>query len=164
MPIFEIKTPDGKTFEVDAPDQKSALDTLGTMRGGNPQPKPSNPDLSGGWSMGNEAMDFMTQGLSSKMNAAGGSLIDSTIGAIKGDGFNYSDNYNKHLQFQREMQSDYGEKNPARAGVGKAAGLGLSVVAAPVIGSGLKGAAATGAAYGSLFGAGQDADSISERA
>lgn len=39
MAMFELQTPDGATYEVEAPDEQSAIDALGQMQGGTPQPE-----------------------------------------------------------------------------------------------------------------------------
>lgn len=115
------------------------------------------------WGMFAEAMDTVTMGGQSKINAAGGGLIDATIGALKGEGWDYSGNYNRALEQQRADQAAYQEQNPVKAGVGTAAGIGLGVTSLPAIGRGFKGAVATGAAYGGGAGAIRDADSWQER-
>jgi hypothetical protein len=179
MPIFEMQTPDGKTYEVDAPDMASALRALGKAGGTNPtsgidseisgmlpessvgaaKPK-GNADL---WGTGSQATDFLTMGGSTKLAAAGAGLLDAGLGAIKGEGFNFSDNYTKNLEQQRANQAAYADQNPVRAGLGTAGGLALGVARAPVWGKGIKGAIGTGSIYGSLGGALQDADSIEDR-
>ncbi len=116
------------------------------------------------WSTSATAMDTFTGGLQSKLNAFGGGMIDATIGAIQGDGWNYSDNYNKHLQNQREQQAVYEDNHPVKTAIGQGAGVGLAVTALPVFGKGFKGALGTGAGYGAFMGAGSDAESIPERA
>lgn len=131
---------------------------------GEPQAVPQEPSASAGWSMGNEAVDFLTGGLSNKMNAAGAGVIDATLNAIQGGDFNYSDAYNKHLAFQRKMQGDYEAESPLKAAIGKGAGLVLGVTSMPVWGKGIQGAAGTGAGYGAVMGAGDDANSLTERA
>lgn len=125
------------------------------------QPAAPDPDY---WSSGATAMDTFSGGLQSKLNAAGGGLIDATIGAIQGDGWNYSDNYNKHLQNQREQQAVYEANHPVRTAIGQGGGMALAVTSLPVFGKGLKGAIGTGAGYGSLMGAGADAETLPERA
>jgi len=158
MPVFEIETPDGKTFEVDAPNEQAAMQALQGMI------KPQKPSQSGYWSMSDETMDFVSGGLMTKANAAIGGLVDAGFGAIRGDGWNYSDNYNENLNQLRQAQADYGEENPIRGTIGKGAGLALGITQLPVWGSRLAGAAGTGAVYGGIMGAGSDAESISERA
>lgn len=116
------------------------------------------------WGTSQTASDMLTGGLQSKLNAAGGGLIDATIGAIKGDGWNYSDNYNKHLEFQRGEQQQFEEQNPGKALFGKATGVALGVTSLPVFGQGIKGALMTGGGYGGVMGLGQDADSMTDRA
>jgi hypothetical protein len=162
MPVFEIQTPDGKTFEVEAPDQNAAIQALSGM--GGPQPKSNAPESKADyWGMMDQAMNTVTMDGAMKLNAAGGGLIDATMGAVKGDGFNYSDNYNKHLAFQRGNRDLYNEQNPIRSGIGTGAGLALGITNGPVIGNGIKGAIKTGLAYGAGGGALQDANSIKER-
>lgn len=115
------------------------------------------------WGTGSQALDVVTMGLANKGGAAMNGLIDATIGAVKGDGFNYSDNYNKWLEWQRSNQRLYNDENPIRSGLGTAAGVALGVASMPVFGRGLLGAAGTGAAYGGVGGAAQDADTVNER-
>lgn len=127
-------------------------------------PENKQPSKSGYWGTANEAMDFATGGLMTKGNAAVGSLFDSTINAMQNGDWNFSENYNRLLEEQRQAQRDYNEESPIRSGLGKAAGLALAVTQLPVVGTGVKGGTATGGLYGSVIGAGQDADSLEERA
>jgi hypothetical protein len=177
MPIFELQTPDGQTYEVDAPDMASALRALG----GNSAPNPSlgmDADISGSlpdapvgppkgnpalWGTGNQAVDTLTMGGSTKLNAAGAGLLDATAGALQGEGFNFWDNYNKNLEQQRSNQAAYADQNPVRSGLGTAGGIALGVARGPTWGKGIKGAMATGAGYGALGGALEDAGSIEDR-
>lgn len=116
------------------------------------------------WGMGYEGIDFLTMGGSTKGAAAVSGLMNATIEAAKGKGFNYSNEYNKSLAQQRADQEAYETEHPYRATAGKVGGVALGVARAPVIGSGLSGAALTGAAYGAGGGALQDADSLGQRA
>lgn len=119
----------------------------------------------------NSTMNMLTMGAMPKINAAGGSLIDSTVGAIKGEGFKFSDNYNKQLAQQRADQTAYEAQNPVKSGIGKATGLlgGMAMLPAAMPfkgagwGAGIGNAATTGAAYGGIGGAIQDAGSLNER-
>lgn len=119
---------------------------------------------SGYWGISSEAMDLFTAGLMSKGGAAINGLLDAGVGAAKGEGWNYSDNYNKWLNWQRENQRLYNEEHPARAAAGKAVGIALGVTQLPMLGNGLMGAAGTGGLYGAIAGAGGDANSLPERA
>lgn len=179
MPIFEMQTPDGKSYEVDAPDMAAALRALGMKNPASPslsadpsimgdmpnasvgtaKPK-GNPGL---WGSGFEAADTVTMGGSTKLAALGSGLVDSAFGAANGDGFNFWDNYDKSLQDQRANQQAYAEAYPGRATAGKLGGLALGVARAPVWGKGVKGAVATGSGYGALGGALEDAGSIEDR-
>lgn len=128
----------------------------------NEQPKSGGGDPSR-WSVFNEAMDTLTMGGQMKANAALGGLADATMGAVQGQGWNWSDNYNKQLEAQRADQAAFQEQSPVRSGIGTGAGIALGVAKAPFIGSGWGGAAKTGLAYGAAGGALQDANSIPER-
>lgn len=115
------------------------------------------------WGIRDQAIDTLTMGGSTKLGAAGAGLMNATIGAIKGEGWNYSDAYNKELERLRASQSAYNEENPISSGVGTAAGVALGVARGPMWGSGVKGAIGTGAGYGFVGGALQDASSIEDR-
>jgi len=115
------------------------------------------------WSTGQEGMDTLTMGGQSKLNAAGGALVDSAFGLARGEGWNWSDNYNKLLQEQRDNQAAYNEENPGLTAAGRAGGIALGVARGPAWGRGLKGAVVTGTGYGALGGALEDAGSIEDR-
>ena len=155
MPLFELQTPDGETYEVEAPDENSALEALGQMQA--PQGDASR------WGMFPEAMDMVTMGGASKLNAAGGGLIDASIGAIQGNGFDFQNSYNSRLQEQRADQAAYQAESPIKSGIGKGAGVALGITSLPTIGRGFAGAVKTGTAYGTTGGLLQDADSLQER-
>jgi len=147
-----------------APDPSLGMDSdisasLPETSVGPARPK-GNPNL---WGTGNQAVDTLTMGGSTKLNAAGAGLLDATLGAVQGEGFNFWDNYNKNLEEQRANQAAYANANPIRSGLGTAGGIALGVARAPVWGKGVKGAIGTGGVYGSLGGALQDADSIEDR-
>lgn len=115
------------------------------------------------WSMMDQATDTVTMGGSTKLGAAGAGLMDAVIGAAKGDGWNYSDAYNAQLARIRANKDAYNEANPIRSGVGTAAGVTLGIARGPMWGSGVRGAIGTGAGYGFVGGALQDASSIEDR-
>ena len=115
------------------------------------------------WGMFPEAMDTLTMGGASKLNAAGGAVIDASLGALQGKEWNYSEPYNRQLEQQRADQSAYQEQNPNKSMGGKAAGVGLGITSLPFA-KGFTGAVKSGAGYGVLGGALQDADSKEQRA
>jgi len=115
------------------------------------------------WGTFPEAMDFLTMGGSTKLNAAGGALIGATVDAARGNGFDWSKQYDQQLAQQRADQEAYNTQHPYRSAVGKGAGLALGITNMPVIADGLKGALLTGAAYGGAGGGLQDASSIKDR-
>lgn len=174
MPQFLITGPDGKKYKVTGADANGALNALKSQLGhatgdASPPPVPqpnAAPPPSGNpgmWSTAAEALDTLTSGGQSKLNAAGGALVDSAFDYAKGNGWNYGDNYNKILQEQRDNQSTYNEQNPGLTALGQAGGIALGIARGPVWGAGLKGAAVTGAGYGAAGGALTDANSIGER-
>jgi hypothetical protein len=156
---IRIEFPDGTDAETI---NKVMTEAYQRSQGGQQETQP--PSRAGEWSTRKEAMDFVTGGLMTKGGAAFSGLLDAGVGAVQGEGWNYSDNYNKWLDRERQAQADYNNENPVRSAIGKGAGLALGITQLPVWGAGWKGAAGTGALYGSIMGAGQDADSISERA
>lgn len=115
------------------------------------------------WSTSQEGMDTLTMGGQSKLNAAGGALVDATADWLRGNGFNWSDNYDKLLEQQRANQAAYNAQNPGLTAAGRAGGIALGVARGPVWGKGVTGAIKTGAGYGTLGGGLQDANSIGER-
>lgn len=158
MPTFDITAPDGKKYRVTGDNKEGALAAV--KKRSMPVGDPTRGAAS------SSAMNMLTMGAMPKINAAGGSLIDSTIGAIKGEGFNYSDNYNKQLAQQRADQAAYEEQNPVKSGVAKGVGLtaGMAMLpAATPFKSGLANSVTTGAAYGGVGGAIQDANNMEER-
>lgn len=155
MPLFELQTPGGETFEVEAPDENSALEAVGQMQA--PQGNASR------WGMFPEAMDMVTMGGASKLNAAGGGLIDASVGALQGKGWDFQGPYNQQLEQQRADQAAYQSESPIKSAVGKGAGVALGITSLPTIGRGFAGAVKTGTAYGTTGGLLQDADSLEER-
>ncbi len=119
-----------------------------------------NADLG---SMSGQAMDQMTGGLSQKANAGLLGLIQGGIvDPAMGRGFNVGGRYNDVLNMQRNNQAAYNTQNPGKAALGNAMGVGAGLMLMPSIGTGVKGAAMTGAAYGGLLGAAQDGGTVQE--
>ena len=117
-------------------------------------------------SMTNSAVNLLTFGLGEKLGAAAIGGLDTLV-----EGGNYSDNYNRQLSQMRADQKAYEAENPKKAMAGKAVGLALGITSAPAFAAkqgarlaGRVGAVAkTGAAYGGVGGAAQDADTLNER-
>ena len=114
---------------------------------------------------GNDPASF----LNSKLNAAGGALVRSAFDLARGNGWTWGDNYDTILQEQRDNQAAYNEENPIRTGLGRAGGIALGVARgpawagparAPAWARGTIGAIGTGAGYGFVGGALEDASSI----
>lgn len=185
MPQYLITGPDGKKYKVTGPSAQGALDALKRQFDGGGASAPNmslgvdadigamTPDVPVGkavprgnannWSAAKEGMDTLTMGGQSKLNAAGGALVDAAFDYFRGNGWNWEDNYNKLLGDQRNDQAAYVEENPNKAAAGRAAGIALGIARGPAWGRGLKGAAVTGAGYGTVGGLLQDADTIGER-
>jgi hypothetical protein len=115
------------------------------------------------WDSSRQAMDTLTMGGATKGGAALTALLDATVNAIGGRGFDYSNQYNENLADLRAAQAQYNQDSPVMARVGDAGGLALGVARLPVVGKGILGALLTGAGYGAAGGALQDAESIPER-
>jgi len=159
--MIDLGAPESEIDEYVASEGVSAEQLRGSASAGTAAP----------WTMGQETMDFLTMGGQSKLNAAGVGLIDATVGAIQGKGWDFSTPYNRELAEQRAAQEQYGQQHPVKKRVGQAAGLGVGIARLPAI-SAFKGAgllprtgnaAITAGTYGGIGGAIQDADSISER-
>lgn len=124
------------------------------------------------WNMMSSAMDMLTMGGQSKLNAAGKGLIEGTASVLRGQPWNFSDVYNRELAEERGSQAQFAERHPIQNRVGQGVGLGVGIARLPAAtvfrGSGLAprmgNAAITGGIYGTAGGLIQDADSIGERA
>jgi hypothetical protein len=182
MPSFIITGPDGKKYKVTGADAQGAYNALKRQLGGGsadvgsaglaPDIGASIPDISlqsapvgdaSQWSSAKEGMDTLTMGGQSKLNAAGGALVRSAFDVARGNGWTWGENYDKILQEQRDNQAAYNEENPGRTALGRTAGIALGVARGPAYGKGLLGASATGAGYGFIGGALEDASSIEDR-
>lgn len=182
MPSYIITGPDGKKYKVTGADAQGAYNALKRQLGGGSADVGSAgmssdigaslPDISlqaapkgdaSQWSSAKEGMDTLTMGGQSKLNAAGGALVRSTFDLARGNGWTWGDNYDQILQEQRDNQAAYNEENPVRTAIGRAGGIALGVARGPAIGKGLLGATATGAGYGFIGGALEDASSIEDR-
>lgn len=180
MPSYIITGPDGKRYKVTGPDPQGAMNALKQQLGGGVSSAGMAPDIGGMlpdkplaqpepvgnsslWSSGREGVETLTMGGQSKLNAAGGALVDSAFDWARGNGWNWTDNYNKLLQEERDNQTAYNEESPGLATAGRVGGLAIGVARGPAWGRGLKGAAATGAGYGFVGGALEDASSIEDR-
>ncbi|MBN8994445.1 MAG: hypothetical protein J0H94_04410 [Rhizobiales bacterium] len=191
VPTFEITTPDGKVFHVEGPNAEGALDAVKKMQAAQPsQPAASDPPSSepanpmeGQGSMFDTAMNGATFGLGDE--AAG--VIGGLMGLIDGKGFDYG--YNKVTGNIRDSIKDYRTREPTKAALSEIGGAlatvpvtgainlfrapALAAKTAPLltraaasVGRGaatLGNAAATGATYGAIYGAGDAEGGIPER-
>lgn len=182
MPSYIITGPDGKKYKVTGADAQGAINALKRQLGGgsadvgsagmSPDIGASIPDVplqaapkgdANQWSSAKEGMDTLTMGGQSKLNAAGGALVRSAFDLARGNGWTWGDNYDTILQEQRDNQAAYNEENPIRTGLGRAGGLAIGIARGPAWGKGVTGAVKTGAGYGFVGGALEDASSIEDR-
>lgn len=168
MALFEVQGQDGATYEIDAPNEAAAVKAFHTLSQKGPEVKPVSQSTqdgrkSGYWGTANTALDTMLAGLPSKFNAGMSSLIEGTASGLSGNGFDYATPYNNALDFQRGSQGQFEKDNPDRAMLGQGLGVAGGVALLPGIGQGIKGALGTGALYGGMTGALQDAGSVQER-
>lgn len=167
MPV-RIEAPDGSIVEFpdgtpdDVIENAMRQEYGGGGQSGTPSPQAvqGNPDA---WGMDDQAMDTLTFGGMSKLNAAGAGALDAAAGWMQGNGWDWSGAYDRNLERMRADKEAYSKEHPLRAGVGTGAGVMLGLAYAPTMGSGLTGAAGTGAAYGAGAGALQDADTWTDR-
>ena len=171
MPIYEIETPDGRAFEVEAPDQNAALQALGV------KPQESRSFRGGALAASTEGIkQGLTFGFGDELMAGAMAPIGATIDYFKGDGFDLGRAYDENLEWERDRQRAAAEQHPgantvgmlaggavtggglAKQGVtlaGKAAGRGL--------GTRMAAGAGEGAAYGSAYGFGTGEGGLGER-
>lgn len=182
MPSYIITGPDGKKYKVTGADAQGAYNALKRQLGGGsanvgsagmsadigasipdiPLQAPPKGDASK-WSTSQEGMETLTMGGQSKLNAAGAGLVNAAFNWGRGNGWDYMDQYNKSLQEQRDNQAAYNEEHPYFTKAGQAGGLAIGIARGPALGKGLLGATGTGAGYGFIGGALQDASSIEDR-
>ena len=183
MAIFEIEGPDGAIYEVDAPDEQSAISGFQRMMGGEAA-APKQGRL-GSWSPQSEA-DLIEgvagTGTFADMTGSGisravpfGDEIASGLNAIpraarewfQGEGFDVPRAYDRNMQVEAELQRRRDERSPIASTVGTiAGGLGVGATAVkgglslmqgvrPTLPSLMGRGAAEGAVYGGLYGAGE---------
>lgn len=173
MPVFEIQGPDGRTYEIEAPDPATAASAWQKTLGA---PAPSTtPDSYGGAPAAafRGAMDAVTFGMRDELAAA----VPAALGKVKdwatGEGPGFQARYAENLAAQRAADESDRQAHPwARMGGQVAGGVAGGLAAAPLLpsvkaaqaGAGLGAqalraageGAVSGAAYG--FGSGEGAE------
>lgn len=96
-------------------------------------------------------------------SAVAGGIQGAIVDPLMGRGFHVGDRYNEDLAMHRDMANKYATEHPVASAVGTTAGTVLALPYLPAVGKGLSGAVKSGAVYGGVTGAAQDADSASER-
>jgi len=185
MPVFEIEA-DGKLFEIDAPDQATAVKAFASMVGqdapaaetpDHPEAAPqSNGFLDTMNAIQRGAMQGMTFGFADEINAGLGALPTAALDAVTGRGFDVGRAYNEGLEFNRGADTAAAEAAPIAAvggdvvgslltgGALAKGGVTLMNAAKPTVASLAGRGAVEGALYGAVSGAGRsEGDSLSER-
>lgn len=153
MPVFEITAPDGKAYHVEGDNQEGAVNALHQALGGKGDaaaaPTAAPADAPSTLQTIREAIHAPTRALENGYFMGLGdrarAVVDSTMDAVGGKGFNYGDNLKKEQGDTDQFASDHPIASPALNVVGGAA--------API---GVVGAIAKGATLGTktLIGAG----------
>lgn len=181
MPIFEIETPDG-TFEVDAPDEQTALSALKLQAPQQPvapsapeAQQPSAPAYNGGvFRAATEGSHAgLMGGFDDEITAGMLAPVDAAIDWWKGDGFDMGRAYNRKQQMLDQQKQARRAEHPiaslggelagglALGGGASKAGLRIAGRSIPLLSRAAPRTAATlaaageGAAYGGLYGAGE---------
>lgn len=122
MPVFEMQTPDGKTFQVDAPDQKTAAASLSAHTG--------HSDVSMGegiarsFSEGVPIFGALADKLDAATNAALAPYVDPLLpdNYQKLPGKTFSERYDQALKIQNEKDKDFRTKHPVASTAAEIAG------------------------------------------
>lgn len=169
---FEVQS-GGKTYEVDAPDQASAMKALQPlMEQGKQalgQQQPANP-MQGQGSMLDSAINGLTAGWGDEAAGLLGGAADWLGLGPEGSKGTFSGGYDRVTSNIRNSMKDYQDRHPYLAAGAEIAGS-LPTMLIPG-GAAMKGASlpakvaggiAAGAAYGGLYGAGNASDGLSNR-
>lgn len=169
MPIFEIETPEGK-FQVDAPDEQTALQALQPKQEAPAPQQPALPERPSWFPALSAATDASAAGLMFGFDDEIGAGMMSPIEAAKdwyqGNGFDLGQAYTRKQQELDARKAQRRETHPIASIAGEVAGglavggglgkAGFSLAARPVSTAGKIGAGAVeGAGYGALYGAGE---------
>lgn len=175
MPVFELQGPDGATYQIDAPDQESALAAFQKI--GQPQPRPGIPKAG--------LTDLATQGVSfgfgdeiGASGAASGAFLRSLLetGSIEQASQAAGEAYNQRLGELRQGIRDVRAEHPiagtgaevlgglATGGTFAKSGLTLLNAARPTIPSMVTRGAIEGAGYGAIHGFGTGEGGVEDRA
>lgn len=171
MPVFEIQGPDGKTYEIDAPDEQSALGALGQMGGLTSSRAESHPEFDGSNVPGYNPESGMVErtGPMDKVGAFSSSVIEGVPVAgpvlLKGlnaaaagvqapfSDDNFSDLYADKMRAARQVQEDNPYTSAAGSVTGAVAGTLPLMVASPGA-FGIGQATRAGQVVGATFGGG----------
>lgn len=166
MAKFQIKAPDGATYEVEAPDGASKQEILDYVKAN------SMPDVSPAESAGRGALQGVTFGFSDEIYGAAKGAVDKVAGSG-----NFSGTYVKERDAVRAANARAQEANPGTYLVGElAGGVALPFGAARLgaqgartaVNAGLRArtiaAAREGGIYGAAYGLGKGEGSVADQA
>ncbi|BAF86849.1 conserved hypothetical protein [Azorhizobium caulinodans ORS 571] len=178
MPIFEVQAPDGRSFEVDAPDINAAAAALKQFGAKPAAPDPRDSVMGKIDAAVRGAADLLSGGVADEFAAGADALFNPVFGTGQ-DGGSFSERYDKNLAAQRgidkadeEKRGSYRLAGQIAGGIAGGAGLaksGLSAAAnAAQAGGGIfkvaGGSALDGAVMGALQGFGSGEGGIGNRA
>jgi hypothetical protein len=151
MPIFELQTPQGETYEIEAPTMESAAKSFQSQFGNVSQADLFKPENEARARVMNERPDLYDQGertwlqgvddrvraTASGAPIVGGWMDEASAGL--NTGFGYLGDYDKELAYQRERDRAQMEQQPGETVTGNVAGTVVGTIA------GLKGLSRAGA-------------------
>lgn len=133
MPTFEVTGPDGASYELDAPDERSALAAFRKHAGGAPQaaaaeePKPAPvgaTDLVRSAATGVPVIGGVLNKLNAATNAALAPVIEPFLekGADTLDQPTFGERYAKSLELQNKRDEKFAKEHPVKDTIAKVAG------------------------------------------
>lgn len=167
MPTFTLQAPDGRKVKIEAVDQATAMrgaqEWYASQGKAPAKPKPTlAQDVSGFMSNLNRSLV-----IGDEVTAAARTGVKALAGKVPVNAL--ADQYKRELEWERQNEAQFAERNPVAAGIARGTGNSAALVipGAPMVqggrlanmGRGAVAAATTAAAYGAL-----DAGTVQERA
>lgn len=174
MPVYDVQTPDGRKFQVDAPDIQSASSALQSFSGPKPQ---TSPDMATGMARSFSKGVPILGGLLNKAEAATNAALAPVIEPLLPDGVGeqrlnapgstFGQRYDKALKIQEGMDESFAKDHPvveplaeAAGGIASLGAAGTTAAGAKLLGLSAKtlpGMIGAGAASGLAIGAADEA-------
>lgn len=159
MPKFKLTGPDGSSYVVDAPDERSALDAFTRMQGGGAPPAAPSSSVPGMIeSAGRGFADMASFGL------------DDEIAAGLRTGFGFTGDYSADVAGARSRKKAAQEANPGSFLAGQVVGAipsmvipGTNIVRGAALGAKIGRGMASGAALGGAYGVGSGEGGVMPR-